>query len=122
MEQGRADRLGVEAHARADLRDADRVRDEALPGFALLVGVALAGEAECLRDPLLVDRLNRVVGVLLDQREQVDQELAFLLRETLGELGVGGPLRAVVLDYADAHMRIGQPLSVVGAVPGYAAC
>ena len=50
VQQRRADRLGVEAHARADLRHADRVRDELLARLAALVGVALAGEGERLGD------------------------------------------------------------------------
>ena len=46
VQQRRAQRLGVEAHAGADLRDADRVDDEVLAGLAPLVGVVLAGEDE----------------------------------------------------------------------------
>ena len=51
VQQRRADRVGVEAHARADLRDADRVGDELLARLAPLVGVALAGEARTPRRP-----------------------------------------------------------------------
>ena len=41
-----AQRLGVEPHPRADLRDADRMDDEVLARLAALVGVVLAGEHE----------------------------------------------------------------------------
>ena len=122
VEQRRADRLGVEAHARADLCDADGVGDEVLAGLALLIGVALAGEAERFCDPRLVDRLEGVVGVLLDQGEQIDEQLALLRGETLGELGVGDALRALLVHHADANMGVGKTRAVVGAVGGYAAC
>ena len=52
VQQGGADRLGVEAHARADLRHADRVRDELLARLAALVRVTLAGEREAPPDAL----------------------------------------------------------------------
>jgi hypothetical protein len=47
------------------------VHDELLAGAPALVGMMLAGEHERLRDALAVDRNQRVVGVLLDDREQV---------------------------------------------------
>ena len=46
VQQGGAERLRVEPHARADLRHADRVGDEVLAAGAALVGVPLAGEEE----------------------------------------------------------------------------
>ena len=46
VQQRGAQRLGVEPHAGADLRDADRVDDEVLARLAPLVGVVLAGEDE----------------------------------------------------------------------------
>ena len=46
VEERRAERLGVEAQAGADLRHLDRVGDEVLARLAPLVGVALAGEGE----------------------------------------------------------------------------
>ncbi len=46
VQQRRAQRLRVQAHARADPRDADGVHDEVLAGLAPLVGVVLAGEHE----------------------------------------------------------------------------
>ena len=51
VQQRRAQRAGVEAHARADLRHADRVHDEVLAARAALVGVALAGEHEARSRP-----------------------------------------------------------------------
>src|SRR3712207_7601620 len=53
--RSRAQRLGVEAHARADLGHADGVDDEVLARAAALVGVVLAGEDERRLDPLAVD-------------------------------------------------------------------
>ena len=86
VQQGGAERGGVEAHARADLGHADRVDDEVLAAGAPLVGVALAGEHERLLDEPAVDLLDRLVGVLLDHGEEVAEEDALLV----GELG-GGP-------------------------------
>ena len=76
VQQRRAQRLGVEPHAGADLRHADRVDDEVLARLAALVGVVLAGEHERLHDARAVDRLGDLVGVLLDDREQVGEQLA----------------------------------------------
>ena len=87
VQQRRAQRGGVEPHARADLRDADRVDDEVLAAGAALVGVALAGEHEGLLDQLAVDRLGGLARVLLDDREQVAEQDALVL----GELGRGRP-------------------------------
>ena len=90
VQQRRAQRLGVQAHARADLRHADRVHDEVLARLAPLVGVVLAGEDEGVLDALAVDLDGRVVGVLLDDREQVAEQPAL----GLGELGAQRPARA----------------------------
>ena len=65
----------------ADLRHADRVDDEVLARLAALVGVVLAGEHERLDDAVAVDRLGDLVGVLLDDREQVGEQLALERRE-----------------------------------------
>jgi hypothetical protein len=78
VKQRGAERLGVEAHAGADLGDADRVGDELLPGAAALVGVALAGEGERLSDLVEVDGLDRVFGVLGDDREEIGEQLALV--------------------------------------------
>ena len=50
VQQRRAQRLGVEAHAGADLRHADRMDDEVLAGAPALVGVVHAGVDERLLD------------------------------------------------------------------------
>ena len=54
VQERRAQRLGVEPHARADLRDADGMGDEVLAGTAALVGVPLAREQERALDQLAV--------------------------------------------------------------------
>ena len=108
VEQRRAERLGVEPHARADLRHADRMRDELLARLAPLVGVPLAGEDECIPDLVEVDGLDRVDGVLGDHREEVGEQLALVreelllaVRERLGRSALGG----AVLAQADPHPR-----------------
>ena len=80
VQQRGAQRLGVEAHPRADLRDADRVDDEVLARLAALVGVVLAGEDERVLDRRAVDLQRDLVGVLLDDREQVAEQLALECR------------------------------------------
>jgi hypothetical protein len=89
VQQRGAQRLGVEPHAGADLRDADGVDDELLAGPAPLVGVVLAREHERLDDAGTVDRLGDLLGVLLDDREQVGKELALELREVRRDVGDG---------------------------------
>jgi hypothetical protein len=49
--------------------------DELLARLAALVGVVLAGEHERLHDAIAVDLLGHLVGVLLDDREQVREEV-----------------------------------------------
>jgi hypothetical protein len=73
------------------------VGDEVLAGLAALVGVVLAGEDEGLDDGLAVDRLRDLLGVLLDDREQVAEQLALERREVGGRLerGEGARVRAV---------------------------
>ena len=82
VQQRGAQRLGVEPHAGADLRHADRVDDELLARLAPLVGVVLAGVDERPLDVVAVDLQRALGGVLLDDREQVAEQLA---------LGVGEP-------------------------------
>ena len=81
VQQRRAQRLGVQAHAGADLRDADGMDDELLARHAALVGVVLAGEDERRLDLLAVDPHRRGVGVLLDDREDVREQAALELGE-----------------------------------------
>jgi hypothetical protein len=51
--------------------------------------MVLAGEHERLRDALAVDRNQRVVGVLLDDREQVGKQAALALGQRRDALRVG---------------------------------
>ncbi len=76
MEQRRAERLGVEPHAGADLGDADRVGDELVAGATHLVGVALAGELEGVRERGAIDL--RAGVELLDHREEVGEQPVLL--------------------------------------------
>ena len=85
VQQSRARRGRVEPHAGADLRDADRVHDEVLARLAALVGVVLAREHERLHHAVAVDGLGDLVGVLLDDREQVRKQLLLDLREVRRE-------------------------------------
>jgi len=92
VEQRRAERVGVQAHPGADLRDPYGVGDELIARVALLVPVVIAGEVECLLDFVAVDdRRHRDRGTaerarsllrgrveLLDDREQVAEQLLAL--------------------------------------------
>jgi hypothetical protein len=62
------------------------VHDEVLAGAAALVGVVLAREREGLHDAAAVDLLGDLVGVLLDDREQVGEQLALERREVVGDV------------------------------------
>lgn len=55
--------------------------DEVLAGLPLLARVALAGEGEGPLDLPAVDRLRRIGGVLLDDREQIAEQGALVGRE-----------------------------------------
>ena len=96
MQQRRAQRGGVEPHAGADLGDADRVDDEVLAAGAALVGVAVAGEHERLLDELAVDPLGRLVGVLLDDREEVAKQNPLVLGQP--RPGPHGGVAGVLVD------------------------
>ena len=74
VQQRRAQRLGVQAHARADPRHADGVHDEVLARLAPLRGVVLAGEHERVLHAPAVDLHRGVRGVLGDDREQVAEQ------------------------------------------------
>jgi hypothetical protein len=99
VQQRGAQRLGVEPHPGADLRDADRVDDEVLARLPALVGVVHARVDECLLDPLAVDGLRRVLGVLFDDREQIPQQTP------LGRRQLRPIDRLVVLGMLDAIDR-----------------
>jgi hypothetical protein len=71
--------------------------DEVLAGLAALVGVMDAGVDERLLNPGSVDGDGRVLGVLLDDREQIPEQPS-LRRRQLGPLdgtGLTGPVDAV---------------------------
>ncbi len=86
VQQRRAQRLGVQAHPRADARDPHGVHDEVLAGLAPLRGVVLAGEHERRFHARAVDLDGRVGGVLGDDREQVAEQPALELAELLADL------------------------------------
>ena len=119
------ERLGVEPHARADLRDADRVDDEVLARLAPLVGVVLAGEDERLLDARAVDLDRRVGRVLLDDREEVAEQPALERRE-IGALDrgpavgmLGNPDRRTV-DPAPRVGADGRVVHAAGLLSGHA--
>jgi hypothetical protein len=100
VQQRRAQRLGIQAHARADPRHADGVHDEVLAGLAPLVGVVLAGEHERVAHAVAVDFDRGVLGVLGDDREQVAEQAPLELVQVQalyglcdsGAPGQGGPV------------------------------
>jgi hypothetical protein len=71
--------------------------DEVLTGLATLVCVVHARVHERLLDALAVDRNRRLIGMLLDDREQVAEQATF----SLGQLGA-----------IDRGMRLGMPETV----------
>jgi hypothetical protein len=72
--------------------------DEVLAAAPTLVGMVDAGVHERLLDPIAIDLERRLVGVLLDDREQIRQQPA-LDRRQLGALDRG--LRVGALDAVD---------------------
>ena len=88
VQQRRAQRLGVEAHPRADSRHPHRVHDELLARLAPLRGVVLAGEHERLLHPRAVDVDGGVRRVLGDDREQVAEQPPLELAEVLADPGL----------------------------------
>jgi hypothetical protein len=86
--------------------------DEVLAGLAALVGVVLAGEDERPHDGVAVDGLGDLVGVLLDDREQVAEQLALERGQVGGRLQRGdADVRAIdgaVRGDADARLAAGQ--------------
>ena len=89
--------------------------DEVFAGAAALVGVALAGEREGLFDRTALERLGAVVRVLLDHREEVAQERALVLVQTLRELVIGQRRAGAVAVGADPRMPRGLRLGVLYA-------
>jgi hypothetical protein len=76
--------------------------DEVLARLAALVGVVLAGEEEGAQDRLAIDRVDDLVGVLGDDREEVGEQLVLERRQV-----VRNRQRAVVtvLGAIDGTMR-----------------
>ena len=107
VQQRGAQRGRVEPHAGADLRHADRVDDEVLAARPALVGVALAGEDEGALDELAVDLLGGLAGVLLDDREQVAEQDALVVRELGRRAGGGVDLVAIHGPVAEVRLRRG---------------
>ncbi len=107
MEQGRAERFGVEPQPGADLRDLDRVGDEVLAGTPALIRVAVAGERKCLLDGAPVELRGALVGVLRDDGEQVAKERPLVVRQVLGVLVVDDSDDCRVLVRADAGVPAG---------------
>jgi hypothetical protein len=72
--------------------------DEVLARLAALVGVVLAGEYERLHHPRAVDGLRDLVGMLLDDREQIREQVLLELREIGGDRPVRPGVRRGVID------------------------
>ncbi len=118
VQQRRAQRLRVQAHAGADLRDADRVMDEVLARQATLVGVVLTGEDEGQLDLLAVDLHGGHVGVLLDDREDVRQQAA-LERGEVGAVDLRVMRRG---DLVDGRAACAGALARGGPYAAFALC
>ena len=73
--------------------------------------MALAGEAKASRDLVQVDGLERVVRVLLDDREEVAEQLALVLqkgaRQLLADLRAGELVRQSYTDVGFGE-RLGE--------------
>jgi hypothetical protein len=99
--------------------------DEVLARLAALVGVMNAGVDERLLDPVAVDRKRGVVGVLLDDGEQIAEQFAFERRQlgTVDQRPRRGIADAVDLR-ARTDDRAGRPrgaiCSIGVAAPGLA--
>jgi hypothetical protein len=109
--------------------------DEILAGDAALVGVVLAGEREGAQDGAAVDRLDDLVGVLGDDREQVGEQLVLERREVGGDreravVAVRGAVDGAVRGDGDRRVGFGlrraagdqrrprgiEPVAVVSAI------
>jgi len=102
VQQRRAERLGIEPHAGADLGHPNRVGDELVARVAQLVGVVIAGKVKGAFDRGPVDRRNRygyvaiggagmAVGAILTPRRGVE------LLDDGEEIGQEPPVRYVCL-------------------------
>jgi hypothetical protein len=88
------------------------VDDELLPRLAPLVGVVLAGEDEGVDHAAAVDPQRRLVGVLLDDREEIREQLPLQRREVLGRLGDPGNDLVLLGPDGAALDEVGQRLGV----------
>ena len=115
MQEGRAQRRGVQAHARADLGHAHGVDDEVLAAGPALVGVAVAGEDEGLLHQLAVDGLARLARVLLDHGEQVAEHHPLVVGQARVVAGrqLGGDLAHVLV--LERLRGLGHPVILGGA-------
>jgi hypothetical protein len=86
--------------------------DEVLARFATLVGVVHAGIDERRLDPVAIDRLRRLVGVFLDDREQVPEQ-ASLGRRQLGP--VDGLVRLGMLYPINGRTCGGDPVAATAS-------
>jgi hypothetical protein len=91
------------------------VDDELLAGAPALVGVVLAGEDEGVDDARAVDLLRDLVGVLLDDREQVGQQLALDGRQVGGDAGGG---RVQLVGAVDRAVARDRDRAALGLRPG----
>jgi len=117
VQQGRAQRGRVEAHAGADLRHRDGVDDEVLARAPALVGVALAGVDEGALHGLALDPGVARILVFLDDREQIAEQIALELVELDrgGHRLAGGAVHAAV---GELHGAAVLPGPAVGAARG----
>jgi hypothetical protein len=101
--------------------------DEVLARLAALVGVVLAGEQEGAQDRLAVDRVDDLVRVLGDDREEVGEQLVLERRQVVRDrqravvavLGaIDGPMRSNRDRGLDAVRRraVDQRALAIGAV------
>jgi len=119
MQERRAQGLGVQAEAGADLCHLDRVGDEVLARSPALVGVALAGEGEGALDGLGVDLARALDAVLLDHRQQVAEQGALVVGQLLSEVGQRHDRRGLAATGANPRvtLAIGGSLRAVGPAP-----
>ena len=74
-------------------------------------GVVLAGQIDPPHDPVAVDDLGDLVGVLLDDREQVRQQVLLDLRQVARDRRAAARVRRGVIDRrvpGDRHGALGR--------------
>jgi hypothetical protein len=95
--------------------------DEVLARLAALVGVVLAGEQERAQDGATVDRVDDLVGVLGDDREEVGEQLVLERRQVVRDrqravVAVHGAIDRAMRSDRDRHLGVDQRRIAVGAV------